>query len=291
MEKILVLGGSGTVGTHLLGEIVRQELDQRMKFVCASRSDATRQKIESKGFKTILLDLGEPLSVEAAVDGVTTVFLLKPYGLKMLNYAKTVIDAASLAGVRAIVNLSAFGPGDSSIDLLTWHRLVDSYVERSGLAFTHLRPGFFMESLAARIDVEGGAVYDLSGSLGVPWVAAADIARTAAAIISNPDAHAGHAYSLVSEISSAPDIAAMLDELTGKTFDVKDMDESKTIDTLIARGREPAFARAIVEYGKVAPNFDGSDATGSVEAITGEPATTLRHFLKNQMMAKTGNDA
>ncbi len=201
----------------------------------------------------------------------------------MLNYAKTVIDAASSADVRAVVNLSAFGPNDSAIDLLTWHRLVDSYGDRSEIAFTHLRPAFFMESLAARIGLEAGVVYDLSDRLPVPWIAAGDIARTALAILTDPDAHSAGAYPLVSEIASAPDIVAMLEGLTARTFEIVSMDEGKTVEILIARGREPAFARAIVEYGKAASSFITPNITGNVEAITGEAATTLRQFLTGQV--------
>lgn len=197
----------------------------------------------------------------------------------MLNYGKRVVDAAASAGVKAIVNLSAFGPQSSSIDLLTWHRLVDSYIERSGISFTHLRPAFFMEGLVARIDREAGLVYDLSESKPAPWVGAADIARVAAAIIADPGRHAGKAYSLVSEASSAPHVAHLLRELTGKEFQAADMDEDKAISGLVARGREPVFARAIVEYGKVASAFATSDAIGSIQAITGNPALGLREFL------------
>lgn len=47
----------------------------------------------------------------------------------------------------------------------------------SEIAFTHLKPAFFMESLAARIDLEAGAVYDLSDRRPVPWIAAGEIAE------------------------------------------------------------------------------------------------------------------
>ncbi len=284
MDKVLIIGASGTVGSSLLGAIARQELDERMEFVCACRSSAAKEKIKSLGFATRSLDLCDAQSVRASVEGIATIFLVKPYGLKMLNYAKSVIDAAAAGGVETIVNLSAFGPDDSAIDLLTWHRMVDSYGDRANVSLTHLRPGFFMEGLAARIDVKAGLVYDLSDELPLPWVAAADIAEAAASIIDDPDAHAGRAYSLVTEIASAPDIAAMLKELTGQSFKVAAMDENAMIATLIARGREAAFAHAIVEYGKAAPGFATSNATGSVEAITAGSAVSLRQFLASQML-------
>jgi uncharacterized protein YbjT (DUF2867 family) len=157
---------------------------------------------------------------------------------------------------------------------------VDSYVERSGLSFTHLRPSFFMEGLAARIDREAGVVHDLSGSMEVPWVAATDIARVAATIIGDTSRHVGKVYSLVSEISSAPRVAHLLRELTGKEFKTAAMDEEKAINGLVARGREPLFARAIVEYGKLASAFNATDALGTIQEITGSPATSLREFLR-----------
>jgi NAD(P)H dehydrogenase (quinone) len=255
-----------------------------MKFICTSHSEIGTRTIQSLGFETISVDLDEPRSLDAAVEGVTTIFLLKPYGIKMLNYAKRVVDAASSAGVRAIVNLSAFGPDSSSIDLLTWHRLVDSYIERSTIPFTHLRPAFFMEGLVARIDRKAGLVYDLSESKPVPWVGAADIACVAATIIADPGRYAGKAYSLISEASSAPHVAHLLRELTGQEFQAAAMHEDQAISGLVARGREPVFARAIVEYGRVASAFTTSDAIGSIQTITGNPAIGLREFLKKSLL-------
>lgn len=283
MRTVLIIGGSGTVGTHILAEIAQRGLSGQMRFICAARSEAAARKIRARGFEPIYIDLEKPDTLGAAVDGVTTVFLLKPYGIRMLNYAKSVVDAATSAGVQAIVNLSAFGPPCSCIDLLTWHRLVDSYVERSGLCYTHLRPSFFMEGLAARIDSNAGAVYSLSGSQNVPWVAGADIAASAVAIIRDIKRHAEKSYSLVSEIASAPHIAQLLGELSGKPFKAAAMDETKTIEALVARGREPVFAHAIVEYAKLAPTFDASHALGAIQAITGRAPASLREFLADYL--------
>jgi uncharacterized protein YbjT (DUF2867 family) len=139
-----------------------------------------------------------------------------------------------------------------------------------------------MDGLAARIDREAGVVYDLSNSKAVPWVATADIARVAAAVISDPGRHAGKTYSLISETASAPHVAHLLGDLIGKQFEAAAMDEEKAINGLIGRGREPVFARAIVEYAKVASAFPVGDATGTVQAITGYPATRLQEFLTVQ---------
>ena len=287
METVLVLGGTGTVGTRLLDAIRQLKLDQRLKVVCTFRSEVSARKIESYGLESVFVDLDEPQSLMTKVAGVTTIFLLKPYGLKMLNYAKSVVDAASSAGVRAIVNLSAFGPDCSSIDLLVWHRLVDSYVECSGLSFTHLRPSFFMEGLAARINFEERLVYGFSGNSNVPWVAAADIARTAVSIIGDVSPHAGKAYSLVSETVSVPQVATLLSELTGKPFKAVAMDEETAIKGLVARGREPIFARAIVEYGKLVPMFTANNEEGTIRSITGDAATSLRKFFENYLLNKS----
>lgn len=279
MKTVLIIGASGTIGLRLLEEIQLLGLDKRKRIICASRSDVSARKIRDAGFDPVFLNLDDAQSIISALDGVDTIFLLKPYAIRMLNQAKSVVDAAVAASVGAIVNVSAFGPNSSAIDLLTWHRLVDSYIENSGIAFTHLRPAFFMEGLVARTDHAAGLIHDLCGGGPTPWVAASDVAKAAAYIISDPAIHCSKAYSLVSEVQSIPQAAQLMSQLTEKEYNASNLDEGTAIKGLIERGREPLFARAIVEYGKNAPSFPAQDALTTIQTITGQAAVSLHKFL------------
>src|SRR5258708_9682565 len=65
----------------------------------------------------------------------------------MLAQSKTFIDAARKARVQHIVHLGVFGHWDCTDPHIAWHELVETYIEASGTAWTHIHPNMFMEQI------------------------------------------------------------------------------------------------------------------------------------------------
>jgi uncharacterized protein YbjT (DUF2867 family) len=77
---------------------------------------------------------------------VDSLFLMRPPALTdTKRYINPLIDAAQQAGVQHIVFLSLLGA-----EKLSWvpHRHVETYLQGSGVAWTLLRAGFFMQNLS-----------------------------------------------------------------------------------------------------------------------------------------------
>ncbi len=104
------------------------------------------------------------------------------------------LDLAKLAGVERVVRLSAMSADpQAKSDLSRRHGLREKALEKSGLAWTHLRPTWFMQMMLeyapdGRLDLPGG-----DGRIG--WIDTRDIAAVAVAALTQ-DGHVGKIHEL-----------------------------------------------------------------------------------------------
>ncbi|MBX3492624.1 MAG: NAD-dependent epimerase/dehydratase family protein [Parvibaculum sp.] len=112
-RTVLVTGGSGFVGGHLIARL--REVGWQVRGI--GRSAASRAAVAAKGAEPWDADLSDPAALERAMAGVDTVFHVaahfKLWGprrlFRAMNVAGTrnVVSAAQRAGVRRVVYVSA----------------------------------------------------------------------------------------------------------------------------------------------------------------------------------------
>jgi uncharacterized protein YbjT (DUF2867 family) len=103
---------------------------------------------------------------------------------------RALIDAARAAGVSHFVFTSACTGPDDPVDFFRVKYAVEQYLRASGMPFTILRPGAFMEDHAERIGrpvvEKGWTVVFGSGEGLANYVAAPDVARIASMVLQEP---------------------------------------------------------------------------------------------------------
>ena len=130
MTHALVLGASGLVGGHVVQGLVARG--------CAVRCAGRRPR---EGW--VRFDLTDPATFGPALAGVDRVFLVaRPGDDAPQVVAAPLIEAMARAGVAHVVNLSAMG---AELRPEFGLRKVELLLEASGMAFTHLRPNWFMQ--------------------------------------------------------------------------------------------------------------------------------------------------
>ena len=98
---------------------------------------------------TVRGDLTDAASLKAALRGAEKLFLLSS-APRFDGVEIAAIEAAKASGVRHVVKLSAMGAlADGVSPLMRAHARVERALEESGLAFTILRPTFFMQNWVA----------------------------------------------------------------------------------------------------------------------------------------------
>jgi uncharacterized protein YbjT (DUF2867 family) len=263
---ILVTGATGNVGTHLVPYLLKA--DQRVRVLVR---DPAKVSHLSGHVDVAVGDLDAPDTVDMAMDGVRAVYLVAFETHQVAH----VVEAATRAAVERVVRQStieagtvpALGPG-------TWHREQEVLVERSGLAWTHLRPTMMMVNT---IDWWGesirtaGAVFFPGGQGRVSPVDPADVAAVACAVLTTAG-HAGHAYEVTGpELLTIAEMVATLSQVLETSIRYVDVPEAAAVEWMAGSGLPRQVAVALGEtLGGLRTNRFATVAD-TVERLTGRP--------------------
>ena len=146
---ILVTGGSGFVGGHVVQELRGRDLPVR----CLVREPRPGAKLEAWGCELAVGDLTDPASLRAAVAGVDTVVHLvairqgrrEEFQRIMVEGTRDLLAAAKDAGARRFVYMSALGTNLETKDLVPYYGAKwenEQQVQGSGIPYVIFRPSF-----------------------------------------------------------------------------------------------------------------------------------------------------
>jgi uncharacterized protein YbjT (DUF2867 family) len=202
-STVLVAGATGLMGS----EICRLLGDKNLIVKAMVRTTADPVKIEQLtklGVQVVQGDLRKKESLSQVFQGVTTVVTSvssMPFSYQpgendiqkvdedgMIN----LIDAAKSAGVKHFIYTSFSKNLDLDFPLRNAKRKVEKHLQESGITYTILRPGCFMEvwlTAAVGFDALNGKVNVCgTGTNQVAYISYKDVAKFAVESISNPAA-------------------------------------------------------------------------------------------------------
>jgi uncharacterized protein YbjT (DUF2867 family) len=268
--RFLVLGASGLVGRHVADML--EEGGQRV--MRATRNPA--------GGNEVYLDLLNPRSFAAALEGVAAVMLMsRPGDEDAHEHTAPFVEAMRRAGVRRVVVLSALGaehrPASS-------HRRVEVLVERSGLGFTHVRPNFFMQALARPpLATEVAMRRTLSLPLADAAVAYVD-ARDAAAVVHRAlvdESLDGRAIAVSGpEALDHGRIARSISEAIGASVRYMPIDEAESRALMLLRGLTEAHVARVQAFHRLVREGFCSQPDGHVAGLPSRPLRNWAGFVR-----------
>ncbi|GGX00958.1 SDR family oxidoreductase [Salegentibacter mishustinae] len=145
-KNVLVAGANGSTGRIIIDLLKKSEKYQPIAMV---RKQEQKKHFEKENVATVLGDLEEDLN-EAVKGAHKVIFAAGSGGKKVVEIdqegAKRFTDAAKNAGAEKFVMLSSMGADNPSIggeleDYLKAKGNADDYLQKSGLAYTIVRPG------------------------------------------------------------------------------------------------------------------------------------------------------
>jgi uncharacterized protein YbjT (DUF2867 family) len=177
---ILICGAGGQIGGFL-----RAALDAAgVPWLGLSRRPAPA----GAGGQWRTADFERPASLGPALEGVRAVFLAMSDHPRQDELEIAMIHACRERGVERVVKLSAQSAGlDPPVSFGALHAWSERALRESGMAWTLLRPVFFMQSLLFfAASIRGGKLIAATGEGEVAFVDGRDVAAVAAAALARP---------------------------------------------------------------------------------------------------------
>lgn len=283
-SKILVTGATGTVGAHVVRELSKRGIGVR---ACV-HTPIKAERIREANIEIFDVDYRDKKSVESAVRGMESIYLLTPFVPEQFEMASLLVDAAKKAGVKHIVKQSALGAdARPAITAGRLHRQAEIYIEESGVPYTFLRPNFFMQNFltyfGGSIRSEG-KIYLPVGEGKVSYIDARDIAAVAAEVLTKKG-RKGKVYSLTGpEALSAGDVAGIFSRASGRKITYVDVPEEDARKAMRELGMPGWTVDAIMELHGIARGGYASGVTSTVEDLTGKKPITFEQFAKDNLL-------
>lgn len=276
MAKILVTGATGNTCSILIpallnaGHVVRA-------FV---RNEEKAQHLKNAGAEIYTGDLDNGSSIDKALDGIEKVYLCTWNGPTASAQGKNIIEAILRAGNNPyVVRHSAFGSEGSRI--IRQINEVDNFLKESGLAWSSIKPTFFMQNLmmASPTIKNGGQIYWdwAEGKAGM--IDIRDVASCAAGAL-NGKAQEGKEYILTGPASvSMYDVAASFSRVLSKEITYVAVPHEASKDAMLGMGFPEFIVDGYVELSAGFSQNIANTTTENVRALTGNAPKSIDDFV------------
>lgn len=274
-STILITGASGNVGWPL----AQQLQDDPVQLRLATRSGDEAELTSS--FDVVPFDFERPSTWDKALAGVNRVFLMRPPAISdTKRYIRPFIHLMAERNIEHVVFLSLLG-----VNPAMPHYQVEQDLKASGLSYTFLRAGFFMQNLtqAYRADIQQRDEIALPAGQGrTSFIDTRDLAAVGRLGLLNPAAHRQAAYDLTgAQALNYDEVAAILSQELGREIRYRDLSFLAYWRKLRQEGKPPAMARVMLLINAIAWLGRAATRTQEVARLLGREPIDLATFVRD----------
>ncbi|AMR25485.1 NAD(P)-dependent oxidoreductase (plasmid) [Hymenobacter psoromatis] len=286
---ILVTGATGQYGTKAIEHLLKKGIEPQ-RIAALVRDAAKGQKLQDQGIE---LRVGDYTNVDALVkafQGVDTLLLVSSNDREAVEnrtaHHVNVIKAAKAAQVKHLVYTSfVTKPGfqDSAIaDFLTSHAETEQFLKDSGLTYTILQNGIYLEMIpifAGAQVAETGVILFPAQAGKASWVLREELAEAAAHVLTT-EGHENQTYVLANtEATSFQDIAQDLSRSLGKEVRYQSPPVEEFQATMQQAGVPEVYIGMFTTWASAVAQgmMDVQDST--LAAFLGREPTTTAQFI------------
>jgi uncharacterized protein YbjT (DUF2867 family) len=296
---ILVTGATGTVRTEVVKQLTSPSSSlssaSRVRAAVHSKDKADKLRIENKTIEIVNMDYNKPETIVDSLNGIDTLFLLTLPTPSMPEIASNLIKEAKKNDITHIVKLSVLdADAEPGIMIGRMHRQEEKIIEESGIPYTFLRAGAFMQNF---INFYGqtirtqNAFYLPAGEGKVSFVDVRDIAAVATEILLAKDngtkiqqQHEYKKYGITgNEALSYSQAAEILSNVLGRRISYVDVADEDARNAMKKMGMEDWLIDALIELYNVIRSGYASQSTTVVEQITGRKPISLEQFARDYL--------
>ena len=228
-KKVLITGATGNTGRNAINKLLELGVPVR---AMVRKIDSRSEELERRGVEVVQGDISVLDDVSHALEGISAAYYVYPITVggiieSTAFFAQTALEQ----GVEHILNMSQISARRASQSQAALHHwIAERIFDRSGVSVTHIRPTFFAEwtiYYAKEIRENNRLTLPFGNAKYAP-VTAEDQGNVIAAILANPEGHAGQTYPLFGPVELTQyDVADILTNVLGRkiTYASMEIDE------------------------------------------------------------------
>ena len=281
---ILVTGATGRVGYRLMEALADADADATAMVRVAARG----ADLPGSG-KHIVATFDQPPAPEV-LRLFDQVFLLSPASEEQPELEILFIDALVAADHQPhVVKVAAdgFAEPDCEVRFMRGHRQIAMHLAATGLPASYLAPTMYMENLltAAEGISREGTIYAPAGDGRVGFVAASDVAKVAARVLTGA-ADQDRTYVLSGpEALGYRDVAARISAVFARQVDYTDLPADRAREELLGSGLTPWQVEGTLEWFDWIRSGAAESVTTDVREVTGQDARPIEDWLDESRSA------
>jgi NAD(P)H dehydrogenase (quinone) len=278
---IVVTGATGQLGRLVVESLLDRGVPAA-EIVAAGRSTDKIADLADRGVRVRRIDFTDPATLAEAFAGADRVLLVSSSEVgRRAEQHRNAIDAAREAGVTLLAYTSIAQAETTTMLLAAEHQATETYLRESGVPFTLLRNGWYLENYTAQLPVarEHGAILGSAGEGRVSAATRADYAAAAAAVLTG-EGHEGKAYELGGDHSfTLPELAAEITRQTGTEVAYRDLPVEEYTQVLVGAGLPEQAAAVFADSDRGIARGELLVESGDLSRLAGRPTTSLADGL------------
>jgi len=278
---ILLTGVTGKTG----GETAKQLLARGAKLRAIVRNEAKAAGLKAAGVELVVGDVADSDTVKRALNGVEKAFLTLPNGRHQEVQEKQFTDLAKAAGVKQLVKMSsmeAVAHAESPIPKAHW--AVEEHIRASGLAWTMVKPNFFMQNLlSSAAGIKANRRFSLPMGNGTTGMAdIRDIGSVCAEVLTGKG-HAGKSYEITGpEVLTFNQVAERFSAVLGAKVDYVPMPMDQFRERM-KNVLEPWHLNAVCELFREIAEIGLDHTTGTFRQLLGREPRSVTQFIQDHV--------
>jgi uncharacterized protein YbjT (DUF2867 family) len=278
---ILLTGVTGKTG----GETAKQLLAKGVRFRAIVRDESKAAGLKAKGVELVAGDIGDAGIVRRALDGVDKALLVLPNGRTQQASEQQFTDLARAAGVKHLVKMSSMeAVANAKTPIPQAHWAVEQYIRASGLAWTMIKPNFFMQNLLASANsIKTQNRFSLPMGDGTTGMAdVRDIAAVCAEVLTGRG-HEGRSYEITGpEVLTFYDVAERFSAELGVKVEYMPMPMEQFRERM-KNILEPWHLNAVAELFREIDEIGIDHTTDTFRKLVGREPISLAQFIRDHL--------
>lgn len=276
MTTYAITGATGHLGRLAVTGLLERGVPAA-DVVAIVRTPSKADDLAARGVEVRAGDYSLPETLPTALAGVDVLLLVSgsEVGQRVAQHL-AVIEAAKAAGVGRIVYTSVLRADTTELVLAPEHKATEEALRASGVPFTILRNGWYIENYTARL---GQYVADgqIVGAAGAGRIAAATRADFAAAAVEAlvGTTHSNAVYELGGTPFTMTELAATITDATGTDVGYVDVSPTELRAGLLGAGLDEGTAGFVTALDEATARGDLDTTSSDLATLLGRPSVPL----------------